>query len=62
VIKVVEKYICIAKCPELDDIESKHCTRTVKSEEELRELRNEECPCGNNSNFVKESKCLELNI
>lgn len=49
-------FICVAKCPELDKDNSKHCCKEVSTELELKELRNKECPCGNVSNFIQAIK------
>lgn len=40
-------YICIAKCPELDVSETKHCTVTLKQRREREEQYGDYCPCGN---------------
>lgn len=42
------RYKCIAHCPELDSDGSPHCAAVVEDIFQLRELRNKECPCGNN--------------
>jgi len=41
----MKKYICIQKCPELDEENLKHC---IVTEETLQEIRfSDYCPCGN---------------
>jgi hypothetical protein len=47
-----ETYICVAKCPELDYNNTSHCIKVVKTKEDLFNLHNDECPCGNNSYFI----------
>lgn len=44
----MSKYMCIAKCPELDYDNEKHCEVIINGEEELLELKDKQCPCGNN--------------
>ena len=45
------KYICIAKCPELDRNHEKHCTTC--SIESVYEDGGDGCPCGNIPNYVE---------
>jgi hypothetical protein len=51
-----EIYVCNANCPELDSDNSKHCTCTVKNEEDKFNMLNNECPCGNNSKWALKEK------
>jgi len=44
---MTEKYICIQKCPELDDDNSKHCVDTKQGILEKEERFLDYCPCGN---------------
>ena len=39
------KYICVAKCPELDYGNSKHCV--TENPNQPFPLRDYDCPCGN---------------
>lgn len=42
-----KKYICIAKCPELDVDGSKRCVATLEQIREREEMCHDYCPCGN---------------
>lgn len=46
------RYECVANCPELDNDCSPHCVGYVDNDEDLYELQNKECPCGNNTKFI----------
>ncbi len=48
------RYECIAKCPENDYDNSPCCFKYIKNEEQLFELLNKECPCGNKTEWVKD--------
>lgn len=41
----MKKYICVAKCPELDCDNSKHCVTTNPNNPSS--LYDYDCPCGN---------------
>ena len=41
----MKKYICVAKCPELDYDNSKHCV--TDNPEQPFPLYDYDCPCGN---------------
>lgn len=49
------KYKCIAKCPELDCDNIPHCKFETDNECEALELKNRECPCGNEPNWKEEN-------
>jgi hypothetical protein len=40
-------YICITKCPELDDDNSKHCAGTGDYIKRRESIGRDFCPCGN---------------
>jgi len=43
----MHKFICFAKCPELDVDNSKHCIATMASITDREERCGDYCPCGN---------------
>lgn len=45
--EIGKKYICVAKCPELDRTKEHHCCMEVTSDEAIEYLMNHDCPCGN---------------
>lgn len=47
----MNKYICVAKCPELDRNKDKHCIFTESYLDYKREYCLEICPCGNNEDL-----------
>lgn len=49
------RYICVAKCHELDI----NKTQYIHNEEDMMDLLNKECPCGSNSKFVEEESLQE---
>ncbi len=46
------RYICVAKCPELDVDKTPHCIEYIHNDEDMIKLLNKECPCGNNPKFI----------
>lgn len=48
----MKKYICIAKCPELDDDNLRHCIATKEQIQEREERLGVYCPCGNEEKWV----------
>lgn len=51
-----QKYICITKCPELDDEGIKHCVATLEERREREEQHLDYCPCGNQDKWVEYSE------
>lgn len=47
------KYECTAKCPELDKDNIPHCVEYIRNEEQLFNLLNKECPCGNDPKWIR---------
>lgn len=45
--EVGKRYICVAKCPELDRNKARHCCVSVVSNGTIAYMENHECPCGN---------------
>ena len=51
----MKRFICIAKCPELNFDKETHCIFTEKEIEDKKEYDLETCPCGNKT-ILKEIK------
>jgi predicted RNA-binding Zn-ribbon protein involved in translation (DUF1610 family) len=49
----MEKFICIAHCPELDDKNLRHCTDTKEAIRKREEEFQDYCPCGNQEIWQK---------
>jgi len=47
----MNRYICIANCPELDEDNEAHCIFSESCLEDKREYDLEICPCGNNTDL-----------
>ena len=50
---MTDKYICVAKCPELDCDNHTHCIDTLEGIQETEDRQNNYCPCGNTPEWKK---------
>ena len=48
----MNKYKCVAYCPELDEDNERHCIFTEGYLEDKREYDEEICPCGNTTKLI----------
>lgn len=45
-------YICNTNCSELNSDNNKYCTRIIRNEVDKFNMLNNECPCGNISEWI----------
>ena len=54
----MQKYVCVATCPELDNNNIEHCVDTLAGIYDRCDVHIDYCPCGNTLVWEPLDKCL----